>query len=90
MGYRHQSRGAEVTASDRAAIFVDYDNLYHTLRNQSSRGGSAADYTFEIFNEVRRYLEEGDDTPTTLARAYADFVNLPDGGGLDVQDRLFA
>jgi hypothetical protein len=90
MGHRHHSRGASAAASDRAVILVDYDNLYHTLRDQSSRGGSAADYTFEIFNEVRRYLEEGDDTPTTLARAYADFVNLPDGGGLDVQDRLYA
>lgn len=90
MAHRHPSRDSAVTVSDRAAIFVDYDNLYHTLRNQSSRGGSAADYTFEIFNEVRRYLEEGDDTPTTLARAYADFINLPDGGGLGVQDRLYA
>ncbi|PEN14767.1 NYN domain-containing protein [Longibacter salinarum] len=90
MGHRHSSRGTSAAASDRAAIFVDYDNLYRTLRAQSNRGGSAADYTFEIFNEVRRYLEEGDDTPTTLAHAYADFVNLPDGGGLDVQDRLYS
>lgn len=90
MGHRHSSHGSSVVTTDQAVIFVDYDNLYHTLRNQSSRGGSAADYTFEIFNEVRRYLEEGDDTPTILARAYADFVNLPDGGGLDVQDRLYS
>lgn len=90
MGHRHPSHGSSAGTPDRAVIFVDYDNLYHTLRNQSSRGGSAADYTFEIFNEVRRYLEEGDDTPTILARAYADFINLPDGGGLDVQDRLYA
>jgi len=90
MGYRQSSRGLNAGTSDRAAIFVDYDNLYHTLRDLSSRGGSAADYTFEIFNEVRRYLEEGDDTPTILATAYADFVNLADGGGLHVQDRLYS
>jgi len=89
MGYRQPGQAATAASADRAAIFIDYDNLYHTLRNQSSRGGSAADYTFEIFNEVRRYLEEGDDTPTIFARAFADFVRLPDGGGLDVQDRLY-
>lgn len=89
MGYRQSGQAASAGSADRAAIFIDYDNLYHTLRDQSSRGGSAADYTFEIFNEVRRYLEEGDDTPTILARAYADFFHLPDGGGLDVQDRLY-
>jgi uncharacterized LabA/DUF88 family protein len=89
MGYRQSGLAATAALADRAAIFIDYDNLYHTLRNQSSRGGSAADYTFEIFNEVRRYLEEGDDTPTIFARAFADFVRLSDGGGLDVQDRLY-
>lgn len=89
MGYRQSGLAATAASADRAAIFIDYDNLYHTLRNQSSRGGSAADYTFEIFNEVRRYLEEGDDTPTIFARAFADFVRLSDGGGLDVQDRLY-
>jgi len=65
----------------QAAMFVDYDNLYTILKSQSERDRSTSAYAEEIFEEVRRYLEEGDDTPTIYGRAYGTFDTL-----LDAQD----
>ena len=59
-------------------MFVDYDNLYTILTSQSERSRSASAYAEEIFEEVRRYLEEGDDTPTIYGRAYGTFDTLLD------------
>src|SRR6056297_3236760 len=59
--------------SDRAAMFVDYENLYSVLTSQSSRNKKTSDYATEILDEVARYLEEGDDTPTIYGRAYGPF-----------------
>jgi hypothetical protein len=89
MAHRNNHRSPSTPRSDQAAIFVDYDNLHDILRAQSSRGGSASGYALEILDEVRRYLEEGDDTPTIIARAYADYTRLPERDGLDIQDRLY-
>ena len=89
MTHRNNHRSPSTPRSDQAAIFVDYDNLHDILRAQSSRGGSASGYALEILDEVRRYLEEGDDTPTIIARAYADYTRLPERNGLDIQDRLY-
>lgn len=89
MTHRNNHHSASTPRSDQAAIFVDYDNLHDILRAQSSRGGSASGYALEILNEVRRYLEEGDDTPTIIARAYADYTRLPERDGLEIQDRLY-
>ena len=63
-------------SSRQAAMFVDYDNLYAILQSQSDRDRSTSDYAEEIFEEVRRYLEEGDDTPTIFGRAYGSFDTL--------------
>lgn len=60
-------------------MFIDYDNLYHILKSQSGTNRPTTDYAEEIFDEVRRYLEEGDDTPTILTRAYGAFDTLPTG-----------
>jgi len=60
----------------QAAMFVDYDNLYTILQSQSDRDRSTPDYAEEIFEEVRRYLEEGDDMPTIFGRAYGSFDTL--------------
>lgn len=62
----------------RAAMFIDFDNLYSILDSQSRKGTPTSDYAEEIIDEVRRYLEEGDDTPTILARAYGAFDTYPD------------
>lgn len=74
--------------SDQAVIFVDYDNLYSILKAQSSRQDASTRYAEEILDEVRRYLEEGDDTPTIMARAYADYGTLPGANGADIQASL--
>lgn len=63
-------------APRKAAMFVDYDNLYTILNSQSERDRPTSAYADEIFEEVRRYLEEGDDTPTIYGRAYGTFDSL--------------
>jgi hypothetical protein len=73
---------------NQAAMFVDYDNLYSILKSQSDRSHPPSDYAEEIFEEVRRYLEEGDDTPTIFGRAYGSFDTLLDEGDAQVPSAL--
>lgn len=73
----------------RAAMFVDYDNLHSVLTSQSATDQRTSTYTFEILDEVRRYLEEGDDTPTILGRAYGAFDTRLKAEEGDVPSRLY-
>jgi hypothetical protein len=59
-------------------MFVDYENLYSVLTSQSASDTKTGAYAAEILDEVRRYLEEGDDTPTVYGRAYGPFDVLLD------------
>jgi len=59
-------------------MFVDYENLYSVLTTQSAADSKTGEYATEILEEVRRYLEEGDDTPTIYGRAYGPFDVLLD------------
>jgi hypothetical protein len=59
-------------------MFVDYENLYSVLTAQSAAGSKTGEFATEILEEVRRYLEEGDDTPTIYGRAYGPFDVLLD------------
>lgn len=63
---------------EQAAMFVDYENLYSVLTAQSSKHTKTGAYATEILEEVCRYLEEGDDTPTIFGRAYGPFDVLFD------------
>ena len=72
----------------QAAMFVDYDNLYTILQSQSDRSRATSEYAEEIFEEVRRYLEEGDDTPTIFGRAYGSFDTLLDRDDAQVPSAL--
>ncbi len=72
----------------QAAMFVDYDNLYTILKSQSDRNHSTSAYAEEIFEEVRRYLEEGDDTPTIYGRAYGTFDTTLDNEEAQVPSTL--
>lgn len=67
------SQNRTAARTRQAAMFIDYDNLYTILKSQSGADRSTTEYAKEIFDEVRRYLEEGDDTPTIFARAYGAF-----------------
>lgn len=74
--------------TDRAAMFVDYDNLYSILKGQSTQSSSTSAYADEILDEVQRYLEEGDDTPTIFGRAYGAYDVLLDDEDADVPSIL--
>lgn len=72
-------------------MFVDYENLYSVLTSQSSKDSKTGEYATEILEEVRRYLEEGDDTPTIFGRAYGPFdvlLNTEDSGVPSTLHRL--
>jgi len=72
-------------------MFIDYENLYSVLTSQSSKDRQTSDYATEILEEVRRYLEEGDDTPTIFGRAYGPFdvlLNTEDSGVPSTLHRL--
>jgi hypothetical protein len=72
-------------------MFVDYENLYAVLTSQSSTDSKTSEYATEILNEVERYLEEGDDTPTIFGRAYGPFdvlLNPEDSGVPSTLHRL--
>lgn len=69
-------------------MFIDYDNLYSILKAQSGTNRSTREFAEEIFEEVCRYLEEGDDVPTILNRAYGRFGQLPDEEAAEVTSAL--
>ena len=69
-------------------MFVDYENLYSVLTSQSSKSKKVSTYATEILDEVARYLEEGDDTPTIYGRAYGPFDVLHDTQDADVPSSL--
>ena len=72
----------------KAATFVDYDNLHTILDEQSGGEDRPEAFAREILSEVRRYLSEGDNTPTILGRAYADFGGLPTANDASIQEAL--
>jgi hypothetical protein len=71
------AENAERPERDQAAIFVDFDNLHSILNTLSLDDGPTARMV-DLVDELRRYLEEGDDTPTSVTRAYADYGLLSD------------
>lgn len=77
-----------IDRSDRAAMFVDYDNLYSILKAQSAKNSPTSSFATEILEEVQRYLEEGDDTPTIYGRAYAAYDTLLEEGEEEVPGEL--
>jgi len=73
----------------RAGMFADYDNLHSVLMSQSSTDTPTSTYVLEILDEVRRYLEEGDDTPTIFGRAYGAFDTRFKADDEEVPSRLY-
>ncbi len=69
-------------------MFVDYENLYSVLTSQSSKDKKTGDYATEILDEVVRYLQEGDDTPTIYGRAFGPFDVLLNTEDEDVPSSL--
>lgn len=83
-----QSNVRSAAETNQAAMFVDYDNLYSILKAQSGTNRSTSAYAIEIFEEVSRYLEEGDDTPTIYGRAYGAFDTMLDEEDTEVPSDL--
>lgn len=83
-----QPTNGDAPRAHTAAMFIDYNNLYTVLDSQSKKSSPTGNYGEEIIDEVRRYLEEGDDTPTILSRAYASFDLLPDETDVGIPSAL--
>lgn len=66
----------------RAAIFVDYENLFHVLQQLLPSESRPGEYITEIIEELQRYLTSQDQKQTVLISAFADFGRMPDGQAL--------
>lgn len=73
----------------RAAIFVDYENIFHTLSHTLEGRSKADELIAEMIEALQRSLTEERNTRTVVSRAYADFTRLPGGEGR-IQRTLYA
>ena len=64
----------------RAAILVDYENIFSTLEDKLDKRSHPDELIAEMLDELRRYLIEELRTPTNLTLAYADFSALNNNG----------
>ena len=72
----------------RAAIFVDYENLYNVIGSRVKQGTYPDEFITEMLDELRRYLAEEDRTQPSVSVAYADFSALS-GNGFYIQRSLY-
>lgn len=79
-----KSRGPE----QRAAIFVDYENLFSHLYSRTGPRARPDELISELLDELRRYLLEEARTQTALITAYADFSEMH-GNGQFIQRGLY-
>ena len=82
------SEDGRIRQNARAAIFVDYENIYHTLNEKPEHSDDAWDVVSEMLEALKRSLLEERGTWTAVARAYADFTDLNGTGDL-VQRALY-
>lgn len=73
----------------RAAIFVDYENIYHTLHDTLDGRNKPDELIGEMIDALQRSLVEERKTRTVVSRAYADFTRLA-GGNNRIQRSLYA
>lgn len=88
MRYSGPESPAGRTQVQRAAVFVDYDNLYHHLSSRVGNRERPDEVIGEILNELQRYLAEELQTQTAMSTAFADFGDL-DGNGQFIQRALY-
>ncbi len=82
------SEGGRDRQSARAALFVDYDNIYHTLGEDPHGREKSENLISEMLEALKQSLSEERGVQTAVARAYADFTDL-DGQGDVVQRMLY-
>lgn len=64
-------------ASSRAAVLIDYQNLYYYLKNRLQGHQSPGDHILNLLDTLReRLADEGH--PVAVGHAYADFSGLDD------------
>lgn len=76
------------SASQRAAIFVDYDNLFLHLYERMGPRSRPDDVITEVVQELKRYLMQESRTSTAVVAAYADFSEMH-GNGQRIQRGLY-
>lgn len=64
----------------RAAIFVDYEDIFRTLSQTTRRSGEVGALISEMIEALKRSLLEDRQTQTAVSQAYADFTALTDTG----------
>ena len=82
--------GGGAPAQDRrAAVFVDYENLYTGLQRRLDRRAAPGDHVKEALEELSRYLFEDGGTQPVLTRAYADFGVLSSETNTPIERDLY-
>ena len=76
------------TAEQRAAVFVDYENLFSHLYSRTGPRARPDELISELLDELRRYLLEETRTQTAMITAYADFSEMH-GNGQYIQRGLY-
>ena len=77
----HYSSGShQGAARDRAAIFVDYDNLFSHLHGRTGPRQRPSDIISELLHGVRQHLNQKFRATASLTAAYADFSELRNDG----------
>ncbi len=82
----HFSKSAK--APNRAAVFVDYENLFSHLYGRTGTRMRPDHVISELLQALKRHLMEQLRTSTVMAAAYADFSEMQ-GGGQQVQRGLY-
>lgn len=82
------SEGGRERSTARAAIFVDYEDLFHSLSATARRSGEAGTMILEMIEALKRSLLEERQTQTAVSHAYADFTEL-NGRGDALQHALY-
>ena len=82
------SEGGRDRHPARAAIFVDYEDLYRTLSASARRNGEVGSLISEMIEALKRSLLEERETQTAVSQAYADFTEL-NGKGDALQRALY-
>lgn len=72
----------------RAAVFVDYENVFSHLYSRTGPRARPDELISEILDELRRYLQEEAHTQTAMITAYADFSEMH-GNGQYIQRGLY-
>lgn len=75
-----QQDGARDSQPERAALFIDYENLFRTLGRSAEPDASPSDLISEMIEALQRSLLEDRHTQCAVTRAYADFASLDDVG----------